>query len=190
MFCRKFRKSYLRILLSWFHHFPFKINGMLEYVNIVFSFPHPSLMPSVGKNFRQNNYSAEDGIDEQWLQYLRRNFSCSAEQKILKILFRTIPRKKKIISIPYLWTEIEASFRMLFQSISRKRKQLGIPFRGTKIEANFWNFVLEHFAEEKTSYYELCGSEIGHLAAVYFTTKRGRRKFQKYFQKRRLLSYG
>jgi hypothetical protein len=37
---------------------------MLEYVNIVFSFPHPSLMPSVGKNFRQKNYSAEDGIDE------------------------------------------------------------------------------------------------------------------------------
>jgi hypothetical protein len=36
---------------------------MLEYVNIVFSFPHLSLMPRVG-NFRQKNYSAEDGKDE------------------------------------------------------------------------------------------------------------------------------
>ena len=56
-------------------------------------------------NFRQKNNSAEDGIDGT-KGYFRRNFGCSAEQKVSE--FRTLPRE---------------------------RKQLGIPFRGTKIEA-------------------------------------------------------
>jgi hypothetical protein len=37
--------------------------------------------------------------------------------------------------------------------------------------------------------FELCGPEIGHLVAVHLTAKRGSHKFQKYGQKRRLLSY-
>ncbi len=74
-------------------------------------------------NFRQKNNSAEDGIDGT-NGYIRRNSGCSAEQKILRIPFRTLPRK---------------------------RKQLGIPFRGTKIKANSQNSFPNPSAEEKTT---------------------------------------
>jgi hypothetical protein len=36
-----------------------------------------------------------------------------------------------------------------FRTLPRRRKQLGIPFRGTKIEANSHNFVPNLSAEEK-----------------------------------------
>jgi len=75
-------------------------------------------------NFRQKNNSAEDGIDGT-NGYIRRNSGCSAEQKILRIPFRTLPRK---------------------------RKRLGIPFRGTKIEANYQNSFPNPSAEEKTTW--------------------------------------
>ncbi len=74
-------------------------------------------------NFRQKNNSAEDRIDGT-IGYFRRNSGCSAEQKNLVIPFRTLPRK---------------------------RKQLGIPFRGTKIEANSHNSVPNPSAEENTT---------------------------------------
>jgi hypothetical protein len=72
-------------------------------------------------NFRQKNYSAEDGMDGT-LGLFRRNSGCSAEQK---------------------------TFRILFQPISWKRLMLGILNSGTKIEANPRNFVLNYSAEEK-----------------------------------------
>ncbi len=39
---------------------------------------------------------------------LRRNSGCSAEQKILRIPLRTLPRKRKQLGIPFRGTEIEA----------------------------------------------------------------------------------
>jgi hypothetical protein len=130
-------------------------------------------------NFRQKNYSAEDGIDGTD-GYFRRNSGCSSEQKTLGIPFRTLPRNRKLLGIPFRWTKIEASslnslpntsaeekqleipFRgtkleaygtlgITFRTLQRKRKQLGIPFRGTKIEANSRNSVPNHSAEEKTT---------------------------------------
>ncbi len=74
-------------------------------------------------NFRQKNYSAEDGIYGT-IGLFRRNSDCSAEQKILGIPFRTIPQR---------------------------RKMLGILYHGTKLEANPRNSVLNHSAEEKTT---------------------------------------
>ncbi len=76
-----------------------------------------------------------------------------------------------------------------FRTIPQKRKQLGIPFRGklTRLEKpyNKWQvFFLGYFCT-----FELCGPEIGHLVAVHLTAKCGSHKFQKYGQKRRLLSY-
>jgi hypothetical protein len=38
----------------------------------------------------------------------RRNSGCSAERKTLRIPFRTIPRKRKMLGIPYGGTKIEA----------------------------------------------------------------------------------
>jgi hypothetical protein len=41
------------------------------------------------------------------------------------------------------------------RTIPRKRKMLGIPFRGTEIEANSRNSILKHFTtfEERTNYF-------------------------------------
>jgi hypothetical protein len=76
-----------------------------------------SFVRRVGK-FRQINNSAEDGIDGT-NGYFRRNSGCSAEQKILGILFQTLP-----------W----------------KRQQLGIPFRGTKNRSKLLKFPSEPFS--------------------------------------------
>ncbi len=51
-------------------------------------------------NFRQNNCSVEAEIDET-NDYFRQNSGYSAEQKILGVLFRTIPRERKMLGIPY-----------------------------------------------------------------------------------------
>ncbi len=59
-----------------------------------------SLFNGVG-NFRQKNNSAEDGIDGT-NGYFRLNSGCSAEQKTLGIPFRTLPRKRKQLGIPFL----------------------------------------------------------------------------------------
>ncbi len=72
-------------------------------------------------NFRQKNSFAEGGIDITNCLF-RRNSSCSAEQKILGIPFRTVPQRRKILEILY---------------------------HGTKLEANARNSVLNHSAEEK-----------------------------------------
>ncbi len=45
-------------------------------------------------NFRQKNYSAEDGIDGT-IGLFRRNSGCSAEQKTLGIPLRIIPQRRK-----------------------------------------------------------------------------------------------
>jgi hypothetical protein len=73
-------------------------------------------------NFRQKNYSAEDGIDGT-IGLFRRNSGCSAEQKTLGIPFRTVPQR---------------------------RRRLGILCHGTKIEANSRNSVLNHSAEQNS----------------------------------------
>jgi hypothetical protein len=75
-------------------------------------------------NFRQKNNSAEDGIDgiNKWLFPTEFQLFCGTEN--LGIPFRTLPRK---------------------------RKQLGIPFRGPKIEINSHNSVPNHSAEEITT---------------------------------------
>jgi hypothetical protein len=85
------------------------------------TFYFPSAVISSVGNFRQKNYSAEDGIDGT-NGYFRRNSGCSAEQKFSEFL-----------SEPFRGRE----------------KQLGIPFRGTKIEANSRNSVPNRSAEEK-----------------------------------------
>jgi hypothetical protein len=74
------------------------------------------------RDFRQKTYSAEDGIDGT-NSLFRQNSSCSAEQKTL--------------GIPFL------------ETIPRKRKMLGIPYHGTKIEAHSRNFVLWNKSKSK-----------------------------------------
>jgi hypothetical protein len=54
---------------------------------------------------------------------------CSAEQKILGISFRTLPRKRKQLGIPFRETKIEANSRNSLPNPSAEEKQLGIPFR-------------------------------------------------------------
>jgi hypothetical protein len=70
------------------------------------------------------NYSAQDGIGGT-IGFFRRNSGCSAELKILGIPFRTIPKKRKMLGIPYRGTKIEAKGGIPFQTIPQKRKQLG-----------------------------------------------------------------
>jgi hypothetical protein len=86
---------------------------------------HMLIQPAVNRvgNFRQKNYSAEDGIDGT-ITLFRQNSGRSSEQKTLGIPFRTIPQR---------------------------RKMLGILYHGTNIEANSRNSVLNHSAEEKTT---------------------------------------
>jgi hypothetical protein len=74
-------------------------------------------------NFRQKNYSVEDGIDGT-IGLFRRNSNCSMEQKILRIPFRTVPQR---------------------------RKMFGILYHGTKLDANARNSDLTHSMEEKTT---------------------------------------
>jgi hypothetical protein len=74
-------------------------------------------------NFRQKNYSAEDGIDGI-TGLFRRNSGYSAEQETLGIPFRTTPQRRK-----------------MFESL----------YRETKIEANTWNSVPNHSTERETN---------------------------------------
>jgi hypothetical protein len=126
-----------------------------------------SLASRVG-NFRQKNYSAEDGTNgtDGTIGFFRQNSVCSAAQKTLGILFQTVLQRKKMLGILYHGTKIEANSRnsilkhsaeennsefhsvehkskqtlgILFQTIPQKRKQLGVPFCGTKIEVNSRN---------------------------------------------------
>jgi hypothetical protein len=96
-------------------------------------------------NFRQKNYSAEDGIDGI-IGLFRRNSGCSAEQKTLGIPFRTVPQKRRILGILYNGTKMEANsrnsvlnhsaeqktLRIPFRTVPGRRKMLGIPFCGEK----------------------------------------------------------
>jgi hypothetical protein len=123
--------------------FKFSVHFICSVNNERFRFSHPmkdkpvrghfvsgrfvSVALTVGKprigNFRQKNYSAEDGIDGT-IGLFRRNSGCSAEQKILVIPFRTV---------------------------QQRRKMPGILYHGTKLDANARNPVLNYFAEEKTT---------------------------------------
>jgi hypothetical protein len=108
-----------------------------------FHFPPPT---RVG-NFRQKNYSAEDGIDGT-IGLFRRNSGCSAEQKTLGIPFRTVPQKRRMLGILYNGTKIEANSRIfvlnhsveqktlgiLFRTVPQRRKMLGISFRKARNE--------------------------------------------------------
>jgi hypothetical protein len=82
-------------------------------LSIGVSVQQPFVLPSVG-NFQQKNNSAEDGIDGT-KGYFRRNSDCCAEQKILEIPFRTLPRKRKQLGIPFRG--------------AKKKQTLGISFR-------------------------------------------------------------
>ncbi len=159
---------------------------------------HRSFSARVG-NFRQNIYSAEDGID--WTNgYFRRNSGCSAEQKTLGIPFRTLPRKREQLGIPFRGTKQKQTPIILFPTLLWKRTQLGIPFRGTKIEANSWNSVPNHSAGENTTRNSLpCNKKQKKTLGMRFRTiprKRnqlrtncGSRTFQKQCQKLQLLMY-
>ncbi len=61
-----------------------------------------------GWQFSKKKISAEDGIDAT-NGYFRRNSDSSMAQKTLGIPFRTIPRKKIMLGIPYSGTEIESN---------------------------------------------------------------------------------
>ncbi len=86
-----------------------RIGRPMEYINR--SPKHESRNRAWGRarvgNFRQKNYSAEDGIGGT-VGLFRRNSGCSAERKTLGIPFRTIPRKRKMLGILYCETKIEA----------------------------------------------------------------------------------
>jgi hypothetical protein len=135
----------------------------------LFAYPVSLPLKGEGCELLTKNNSSEDRRDGT-NGYFRWNFGCSAEQKTLKIVFRTLPQRKQL-EIPFRGTNIEANSWNSVQTLPQKRKQLGITFRGTKIEANSrWNsvprdkyrsklseFVLNHSAEEKTTWnYVLC----------------------------------
>jgi hypothetical protein len=89
--------------------------------------------PRIG-NFRQKNYSAEDGIDGT-TGLSRRNSGCSAEEETLGIPFRTTPQRRKMFGILYRETKIEASPWNSVPNHSAEEKPARIPFRGTKLVA-------------------------------------------------------
>jgi hypothetical protein len=68
-------------------------------------------------NFRQKNYSTKDGIAGT-NGYFRWNSGCSAEQKTLRIPFRTLPRKRKQLIIPFRGTKIEGTPGIIFRILS------------------------------------------------------------------------
>ncbi len=90
-------------------------------------------------NFRQKNYSAEDGTTGLF----RRNFNCSAEQKTLGIPFRIIPQRRKKLGILYHGTNSVPNH-------SSEEKPTRNSVRGTNKEANARNSVPMHFSEENT----------------------------------------
>jgi hypothetical protein len=77
-------------------------------------------------NFRQKNYSAEDGVGGT-IGLFRWNSGCSVERKTLGIPFRTIPRKREMLGILYRGTKIEAK-------LSEFRFE---PFRGGENNSQF-----------------------------------------------------
>jgi hypothetical protein len=64
-------------------------------------------------NFRQRNYSLEDGIDET-IGLFQRNSGCSVEQKTLKIPFRTFSQRRRMLAILYHGTKQELTLRIPF----------------------------------------------------------------------------
>jgi hypothetical protein len=74
-------------------------------------------------NFRQKNYSPEDGLYGE-IGLFQRYSGCSAEQKTHGIPFRTVPQRRKMLAILH---------------------------HGTKIEANSCNSVPNHSAVVKTT---------------------------------------
>jgi hypothetical protein len=84
----------------------------------------------------------------------------SAEQKTLGILFRTLPRKRKQLGIPFSGTKIEANSKITFRTLLRKRKQLEIPFHGTKKEENSWISVPNHSAKRTQLVIPFRGTQI------------------------------
>ncbi len=136
-------------LLAIFHHRTFENlyhQKLLSYQNITFSeakqHTYITLFASRVGNFRKKNNSAEDG-NRRKNGYLRRNSGCSAEQKALRIPFRTLPRKGKQLGIPFRWTKKESNSRNSFLNPSAEEtatrnsfpqnqnisKTLGIPFQ-------------------------------------------------------------
>jgi hypothetical protein len=81
-----------------------KIRGMCSFCKVAKVKKTSGTVTRVG-NFRQKNYSAEDGIDGT-IGLFRRNSGCSAEQETLGIMFRTIPHRRKVLRILYRGTKI------------------------------------------------------------------------------------
>ncbi len=106
------------------------------------------LLTRVG-NFRQKNYSVEDGIDGT-IGSLWRNSSCSVEQKTLGIPFQIMPQRRKKLGILYHGMKIEANSRNSVPNHSAEENQLGIPFRGTEKEANSRNPFPKHISDKNT----------------------------------------
>jgi hypothetical protein len=107
----------------------------------------PFPMTKVG-NFRQKNYSAEDGIDGK-ISVFRWNSGCSAEQKTLGIPFQTIPQRRKMFGI--LCDGIKIGANSQNSVLNHSGRENNFEFHGTKIKANTWNSVPNHSAEEKTT---------------------------------------
>jgi hypothetical protein len=70
-------------------------------------------------NFRQKNYSAEDGIDGT-IGLFRRNSGCSTEQKTLGIPFITVPQRSRMLGILYHGTNIKVKLSEFHSEPFRK----------------------------------------------------------------------
>jgi hypothetical protein len=81
----------------------------------------------------------------------------SKEQKILGIPFRTLPRKRKQLRIPFRGTKIEANSRDSLPNPLVEEKHLGIPFRGTTVQAISQNSVPNHSAEAVLRIHDILG---------------------------------
>ncbi len=74
-------------------------------------------------NFRQKNYSAEDGIDHGTkLEANARNSVLNHSAEVIR--FWTIPQKIKQLRIPFRGTKCKQTHGILFWTIPRKRQQL------------------------------------------------------------------
>ncbi len=109
--------------------------------------------------FRPKNYSAEFETRRNRREFLR-NSVCFAEEKNLRIPFRTISCKRKTIPFQTIFNNETLEFLSepfseektseFYSEPFSKEKKLGIPFRTIFGRENTWKSVPNHFCEQKT----------------------------------------
>jgi hypothetical protein len=111
------------------------------------------------------DYSAANGIDGT-IGLFWRTSGCSTEQKTLRIPFRTVPQRSKMLRILYHGTKIEANSRNSVLNHSTEQKTLEIPNRSAE-EKNVQKSVLWKKSRSKISEFRFFEACLGQRHAVY-----------------------